>query len=102
MDLQKLMQQAQQMQKDMSKIEAELAETVYTGNSSGVEGVTVKLNGQNEVLEVSIAEELMDKENREMLQDMVLIAFNDAQQKVTKDREEKLGAITQGVKLPGM
>ena len=46
--------------------------------------------------------ELMDKENREMLQDMVLVAFNDAQEKVAKDREEKLGSITQGVNFPGM
>lgn len=102
MDLQKLMQQAQKMQNDMAKIEEELAATVYTGNSSGVDGVTIKLNGHNEVLEVTIAEELMDKENREMLQDMVLVAFNDAQEKVAKDREEKLGSITQGVNFPGM
>ncbi len=102
MDLQKLMQQAQKMQNDMAKIEEELAGTVYTGNSSGVDGVTIKLNGHNEVLEVTIAEELMDKENREMLQDMVLVAFNDAQEKVAKDREEKLGSITQGVNFPGM
>ena len=102
MDLKKLMEQAQQMQNDMSKIEEELGETVYIGNSSGVEGVTIKLNGHNEVLEVSIAEELMDKDNREMLQDMILVAFNDAQEKVNKDREEKLGSLTQGVNFPGM
>ncbi|MBP3890553.1 MAG: YbaB/EbfC family nucleoid-associated protein [Solobacterium sp.] len=102
MDLQKLMQQAQQMQKQLGKIEEELAETIYEGTSGGSEGVLVKVNGKNEVQGIIIPEELMDKENREMLQDMLLIAANDALAKATAEREEKMGALTQGMKLPGM
>ena len=102
MDLQKLMQQAQQMQKQLGKIEEELSETIYEGTSGGSEGVLVKVNGKNEVQEIIIPEELMDKENREMLQDMLLIAANDALAKATSEREEKMGALTQGMKLPGM
>ena len=102
MDLSRLMQQAQQMQRRMNEIEAELAETTYEGNTGGEEGVTVVVSGRNEVQEVRIGEELMDPENREMLQDMVLIAVNDALGKAAAEREEKLGAMTQGMKLPGM
>ena len=100
MDLKKLMEQAQQMQNDMSKIEEELGETVYIGNSSGVDGVTIKLNGHNEVLEVSIAEELMDKDNREMLQDMILLAVNDATKQIDDFTEKKMGKF--GNSMPGV
>ena len=102
MDLSRLMQQAQHMQRRMNEIEAELAETTYEGNTGGEEGVTVVVSGRNEVQEVRIGEELMDPENREMLQDMVLIAVNDALGKAAAEREEKLGGLTQGMKLPGM
>ena len=102
MDLSRLMQQAQQMQRRMNEIEAELAETTYEGNTGGEEGVTVVVSGRNEVQEVRIGEELMDPENREMLQDMVLIAVNDALGKAAAEREEKRGGLTQGMKLPGM
>lgn len=103
MDLQKLMQQAQKVQKEAARIQAELEETIYEGNTGGSEaGVTVKVSGRNEVEDIEIAEELMDKENREMLQDMVLIACNEALGKAAKDREEKLGALTSGMNLPGM
>lgn len=102
MDLQKLMQQAQQMQRKMGKIQEELEATIYEGNTGGSEGVTVKVSGKNEVQEIVIADDLMDKENKEMLQDMLLIACNEALNKAAKDREEKMGAITQGVRMPGM
>lgn len=102
MDLQKLMQQAQQMQRELGKIEEELNATIYEGSSGGSDGVAVKVNGKNEVQEVVIPDELMDVENKEMLQDMILIAVNDAIAKATAEREEKMGSLTQGMKLPGM
>lgn len=102
MDLQRLMQQAQQMQRKMAKVEEELNATIYEGATGGSEGVSVKVNGKNEVQEITISDELMDKENKDLLQDMLLIACNDALGKARKDHEEKLGAITQGVRMPGM
>ncbi len=96
------MQQAQQMQRKMNKVEEELDATIYEGATGGSEGVSVKVNGKNEVQEIVISEELMDKENKDMLQDMLLIACNDALGKASKDREQKMGAITQGIKMPGM
>ena len=101
MDFNKLMQQAQQMQAQMGKIEEELLATEYTGSAGG-DGVLVKVSGGLEVLEVTIDEELLDKENKEMLQDMILIAVNDALDMASRDREDKLGAMTQGMNLPGI
>ena len=102
MDLSRLMQQSQQMQRRMQEIEGQLAETMYEGNTGGEEGVTVVVSGRNEVQEVQIFEDLMNPDDREMLQDMILIAVNDALGKAAAEREEKLGGLTQGMKLPGM
>ncbi len=102
MDLNKLMQQAQQMQKSLGKAQAELEATEYTGKAGGSEGVSIVINGKNEVLEVSIADDLMSLDNKEMLQDLILLAFNDANNKAEQDRENKLGTATNGFSLPGM
>ena len=102
MDLSRLMQQAQQMQRQMSKVENELNATIYEGNNGGKGGVTIKINGTYAVEEVIVGEDLLEKENKEMLQDMIMIAMNAAVTKATEDREAKLGSLTQGVKLPGM
>ncbi len=102
MDIQKLMAQAQQMQKNLANIEEELAETIYEGNSGGSDGVTVKINGRFEMQEVIIGTDLMNPDDREMLQDMILIAQNAAVEKAAKDKEEKLGAAAGGLKIPGM
>ncbi len=99
MDMQRLMQQAQQMQRKLAKIEAELDAKEYEGSNNGV---TVKVSGKNEVLEVSIPDELMNVEDKEELQDMILLAANAAISAAAQEREEKMGAITQGVRMPGM
>jgi len=101
MDMQKLMQQAQAMQKKLNKIEEELDATEYTGTTGGSEGVSVTINGKNEVVKIDINDELLAKENKEELQDMLLIAINNAVDQAASDREEKMNAVTQGVKMPG-
>ncbi len=102
MDLQKLMQQAQAMQKQIGKIEEELDCTVYEGNNGGENGVTAKVNGKNEVIEINICDELLLKENKEELQDMIMLAVNEAQDKAAQERKDKMDAVTQGVRMPGM
>lgn len=99
MDLKSILEQAQKMQQDLSDIEAELNETVYEGES---QGVTVKVNGRCEMQEIIIPDDLVNPEDKEMLQDLILIAQNEAVGKAAKDKEEKLGAATAGLKLPGM
>jgi DNA-binding YbaB/EbfC family protein len=102
MDMKRLMEQAQQMQKKLKKIEEELDETIYEGTTGGSEGVTVKIKGNNETVEIAIHDDLLAKENKEELQDMLLIAFNSAVDQAKADREKKMGAITQGISIPGM
>ena len=99
MDLQKLLEQAQAMQASLSSVETQLKDTMYEGSSNGVK---IIMNGENEVQEISIPDDLMDKENKEMLQDVLLIAFNNANEKIIADRESKMNAITQNVHIPGM
>lgn len=99
MDLQKLLEQAQAMQASLSSVETQLKDTMYEGSSNGVK---IVMNGENEIQEISIPDDLMDKENKEMLQDVLLIAFNNANEKIIADRESKMNAITQNVHIPGM
>lgn len=99
MDLQKLLEQAQAMQASLSSVETQLKDTMYEGSSNGVK---IVMNGENEVQEIFIPDDLMDKENKEMLQDVLLIAFNNANEKIIADRESKMNAITQNVHIPGM
>ena len=100
MDFNELMKQAQQMQQQMGKIEEELQNTEYKGTAGS--GVEVVVNGGLEVLEVNIEDELMDVESKDMLQDMILVAVNDAITKANADRAEKLGVMTQGMDIPGL
>ncbi len=102
MDMKRLMEQAQQMQRKLKKIEEELDETVYEGTTGGSEGVSVKIKGNNETIGIEIHEDLLSKENKEELQDMLLIAFNSAVDQARTDREQKMGAVTQGVSIPGL
>lgn len=101
MDINYLMKQAKQMQNQISRLESEINETEYVGTAGG-EGVKVTVKGNMEMTSILIDEELMDKENHEMLQDLVLVAVNAALQAAVADKNSKMGALTQGVKFPGM
>jgi len=97
MNMQALMKQAQKIQNDMMKAKEEINNSIYEGKSSIV---TVKMNGEKKLLEVKIDSEQLDKEDIEMLSDMIIVAVNEAIKKVDKDTEEKMGKYTQG--MPGL
>lgn len=95
MNIQNLMREAQKMQKNLQKTQEELANTNYEGVSSLV---SVTLNGNKDVVSVKInSEETLEKEDIEMLEDMILVAFQDASKKVDADKEKKLGKYGQGL-----
>ena len=100
MNIQGLLKQAQQMQANVGRVEKELAASIYQGSAGG-EAVKVEVNGAYEVKSVEVKDELLNKDSKDMLQDMILAAMNNALSKAKKDREEKMGEITQGIKLPG-
>ena len=97
MNIQAMMKQAQKLQKDMINAKEEIDKKEFEGKSSFV---TVKMNGKKEVLEIKIEAEKIEKDEIEMLQDMLVVAINDANKKIDKETEEKLGKYTQGV--PGL
>ena len=95
MDMKRMMMEAQRMQKELLKIQDDLSKTVYEGESSMV---NVKINGDNEVLSVkfNIADDF-EKDDFEMLEDMVVVAINDAVCKAKADKEKKLGKYGNGL-----
>ena len=92
-----IMQQAKKMQAQIQKEQEELERTEYEGTSSLV---NVKINGRHEVLEVKInlpAGESIESDDREMLEDMLMVAMNDAIKKANTDKEDKLSKYGQGL-----
>lgn len=90
MNIQQIMAQAKKMQSDLQKINKEIENTIFEGNNGLVH---IKMNGKRQVQEV-ILDEVEDKE---MLQDMIQLAVNDAVAKIEKVRDEKLGKFTNGM-----
>lgn len=93
-----LMKQAQQMQANMQKAQEELATIEVTGQSGGGM-VTVTMTGRHDVKRVSIDDTVMD--DKEMLEDLLAAAVNDAVKQVEKTSQEKMAALTGGMNLPG-
>jgi DNA-binding YbaB/EbfC family protein len=93
-----IMQQAQQMQEDMQKAQAELEKLEVTGEAGGGM-VSVLMTGKREVRKVSIDDTLVG-DDKEMLEDLVAAAINDAVHKVEKIKKEKMGDVTSGMPLP--
>ena len=95
MNMQKLMMEAQKMQAKLQKEQAELENTSYEGNSSLVK---VVINGKKEVTSVKLnIEEEISTEDVEMLEDMIMLAMNDAVKKAEADKEKRLGKYGQGL-----
>ncbi|MFO0417092.1 MAG: YbaB/EbfC family nucleoid-associated protein [Pseudomonadota bacterium] len=100
-NIQALMQQAQKMQKEMQRVQAE-AELFEAEGSAGGGAVKVTANGKNEILSVVIKPEAVDPADVEVLQDMIRLATNDALGKVRKNTEENLSRVTGGMNIPGL
>ncbi|MEJ2060094.1 MAG: YbaB/EbfC family nucleoid-associated protein [Gammaproteobacteria bacterium] len=93
-----LMKQAQKMQADMAKAQEEIAQMEVTGQAGGGM-VSVVINGKHEVKRVSIDDSLIG-DDKEMLEDLIAAAFNDASHKLEEVSREKLSGMTAGLKLP--
>ncbi|MEP6978867.1 MAG: YbaB/EbfC family nucleoid-associated protein [Thermoleophilia bacterium] len=101
MDMNKLMQQAQEMQEQLQKVQEEAKnETVEATAGGGV--VTVTANGAGEIVEIKIAKEAIDPDDPEMLADLVLAAVNEALRSAQRLVESKVGPLMGGLGLPGM
>jgi DNA-binding YbaB/EbfC family protein len=97
--LSQLMRQAQEMQANMQKAQDELASTEVEGTAGGGM-VKVLVTCKHEVRRVTIEPALLG-DDKEMLEDLIAAAFNDARVKVERTVQEKLSAVTGGLALPG-
>ena len=97
MNMQAMMRQAQQLQQKMLKTQEEINNTEFEGKSAMV---NVVMTGDKKLKSVKIEADTMDKDDIEALEDMIIIAINDAMNKINKETEEKMGAYTKG--MPGL
>lgn len=95
MNMQKMMQEAQRLQKELQKTQKELSETLYEGKASLVE---VVIDGNKKVKSVKInSDEDLTNDDISILEDMIMVAFNEAVEKSNSDKEKKLGKYGQGL-----
>lgn len=91
-----LMKQAQKMQKQMEDTTKELEEKEYEATSGG--GVVkVKINGKKEIVDLHLDEEVVDKDDIEMLEDLIVAAVNEVIRLQSEDEKENMGKITGGM-----
>jgi len=100
-NLGKLMKQAQEMQQKMAKLQEELAGKEVEATSGGGM-VRVKMNGQQEVLSVQIDPQVFADGDKEMLEDLMTAAFNEARRMALDLAKEEMSKLTGGLPIPGM
>ena len=89
MNMQQLMQQAQRMQREKKKKKEEIDNETFEGKS---EWVSITFNGKREILSFKITKDgVIDEDDKEMLEDMIMLAIKDAFSKIDKETESKLG-----------
>ena len=97
MNIKQLMKQAQQMQDQMQR----QMTTIRVEGTAGGGMVKAEMNGNKELLSITIDKEAVDPEDVEMLQDLVKAAVNEAARKVDEEMQASMGAMTGGMKIPG-
>jgi len=97
----KLMKQAQEMQQKMAKIQEELALKEVEATSGGGM-VTVKMNGQQELITITIDEEVFKDGDKEMLEDLVVAAVNEARRLALDLAKQEMAKLTGGLPIPGL
>jgi DNA-binding YbaB/EbfC family protein len=98
-NLGQMLKQAQAMQSKMAEMQEKLAAVEMTGAAGGGM-VKVTLNGKNEMRAVKIDPSLVDPKDTEVLEDLIVAAFNDAKSKVDAHMAEEMAKITGGLQLP--
>ncbi|MBB4286308.1 YbaB/EbfC family nucleoid-associated protein [Roseospira goensis] len=94
-----LMKQAQDMQRKMGELQTKMQEMEVSGSSGGGM-VEVVINGKGELRRLNIDKSIVDPEDKEMLEDLIVAAFNDAKMKAEQAMQEEMQEVTGGLKLP--
>lgn len=95
-DMRQLMKQAQQMQEQLAKTQAELAERRFEGSAGGGM-VTAVVTGAPELVEITISPDVVDPDDIEMLEDLVVAAVRQAMDEAVRTTNEELGGLTGGL-----
>ena len=98
-NLGEMMKQAQQMQAKMQEMQSRLGDIEVTGQS-GAGMVTVTVNGKSEMKKIKLDKGVVDPEDIEVLEDLIVAAFNDAKNKVEQQVSEETSKLMGGLKLP--
>ncbi len=99
-NLKKLMEEAQKMQKKMQDAQKDLANLEVTGEAGGGM-VKITFNGRHDATSAAISQTVFEDEDKEMLEDLVVAAINDANRKIEKESKRKISDITAGMDIPG-
>lgn len=97
MNIQAMMKQAQKLQKEMMNAKEEIDNKTYTVTNSFV---TATIKGNKTIENIKIEKENLDKEDIEMLEDIITVVINNAMKEIDKETEQKMGKYTQG--MPGL
>ena len=96
-----MMKKMQKMQRDMMKAQKEIEEAIFTGTAGGGL-VTVEVTGTKAISKISIKPEIVDPEDVETLEDVMMLALNDAFKQVDDKQQSTMGQFTQGLNIPGL
>lgn len=100
-NMQSMIRQAQKMQEDIEAKKAELEEKEYVVTSGGGM-VEITLKGNHEVKSIGLNPEVVDPDDVEMLEDMLVAAFNEAVRQIDEESERELEKVTGGLNIPGL
>ncbi|MBP6492214.1 MAG: YbaB/EbfC family nucleoid-associated protein [Clostridia bacterium] len=100
-NMQKQMQQMQIMQRKMEEMQAEL-ETKEVEATAGGGAVSITVSGKKEIVKVEIKPEVVDPEDVEMLQDLIMVAANEALRQIEEMSSNEMGKLTGGLSIPGI
>ena len=100
-DFMGMMKQAAQLQSKKQELQAELDQMAIEGTAGGGM-VKATMNGSKELLAIAIDKEAVDPNDVDMLQDLVVAAINEASRKVDEEMQGAIGAMTGGMKIPGL
>ena len=100
-DFTKMLQQLQETQAQMAKVQEQLAQRTVEATAGGGM-VKVTANGRQEVLAVKIDPQVVDPEDIEMLEDLIVAALNEARGRIEEMVAEEMGRVTGGLSLPGL
>ena len=96
-----MIKQAQKMQAQITAIQEDIENREFRTTAGGG-AVEVVMSGRKEIKSLTIKPEVVDKDDVEMLQDLVISAFNDAVHQIEETSEKEMGAVTGGVSFPGL